>query len=180
VNLFRPAREAPRSHHLMVTLAQTSVFWGVFLVALPAAILRFEFALGIPSFSFAAQHAVAAVLAVSMGVLNLGSGVTMALAGRGTPLPTSTARELVVRGPYRFVRNPMAIGGLGVGVALGLAYGSWGVVAYSVSGGVAWHLVARPMEERDLLARFGEDYAHYRSGVRNWVPRLSAYRPVPK
>ena len=39
-----------------------------------------------------------------------------------------------------------------------------------------WHLVARPMEERDLAARFGASYQAYRAAVRCWWPRLRPYR----
>ena len=35
--------------------------------------------------------------------------------GRGTPIPIDPPRQLVVRGPYRVIRNPMAVG---VGIAL--------------------------------------------------------------
>ena len=36
----------------------------------------------------------------------------MAVTGRGTPLPFDAARDLVVSGPYRLVRNPMVVAGL--------------------------------------------------------------------
>ncbi len=35
-----------------------------------------------------------------------------------------------------------------------------------------WILLGAGLEERDLLADFGEDYAHYRESVPMFVPRL--------
>lgn len=176
MKVFTPAAERTTAANLARTCGQTLVFWAVFVAALPWAIVRVERELGVPGFGFAGQAVVAVVLGILCGALNLGSGVALAVAGRGTPFPTQTARELVVSGPYRWLRNPMAVGGLGVGFAVGLFVGSWGTLAYAVAGGVIWHLVARPMEEDDLARRFGDSYRRYRREVRCWIPRLRPYR----
>ncbi|MEM6337020.1 MAG: isoprenylcysteine carboxylmethyltransferase family protein, partial [Bacteroidota bacterium] len=75
-----------------------------------------------------------------------------------------------VRGPYRCVRNPMAVGGLSQGLAVGLWLGAWSVFAYVVAGGLLWHVFVRPIEEADLAARFGSRYEAYRRRVRCWIP----------
>jgi protein-S-isoprenylcysteine O-methyltransferase Ste14 len=173
MQVFRPAPERTAAHNLAVTLAQTSVFWLAFIVVGPWVLAEIERSLALPTFPV--QQGFGLVVAAAMGVLNLWSGWTMAVIGRGTPFPTQTARELVVRGPYRFVRNPMALGGLGVAAGVGLARGSAVTLLYAVAGGVLWHLVARPMEERDLAARFGPPYERYRAAVRCWWPG----RPYP-
>lgn len=100
----------------------------------------------------------------------LWSCVTMALQGKGTPLPAETARELVVAGPYRIVRNPMAVCGAAQTVGVGLVLGSWTVVAIGVAGAVLWNVVIRPGEEADLAERFGASYQRYRAEVRCWIP----------
>ena len=117
------------------------------------------------------------MLFVLGGALGLTSGAVMAVRGRGTPLPADCPRELVVAGPYRFVRNPMAVAGLAQGVAVGIFLGSPVVVAYALAGGPAWHLLVRPWEEADLERRFGEPYRRYRAAVRCWLPRFPGYRP---
>lgn len=175
MKVFREARPASAGRNLALTACQAVVFWTVFLGVLPWCIHRFEVELGIPGFDFAGQGLLGASLLAALAVLNLSAGYTMAVVGRGTPFPTATARELVVRGPYRYVRNPMAIGGLGAAVAIGLWLGSWLTIVYAVAGGVVWNTVARPLEERDLHARFGEPYAAYRDAVPCWLPRLTPY-----
>ena len=94
----------------------------------------------------------------------------MAMRGEGTPLPAATARNLVVVGPYRFVRNPMAVAGALQAIGVGLWRGSWMVIASSIAGAVIWNTFIRPEEEADLAARFGSDYETYRSVVRCWIP----------
>ena len=176
MKVFEPAAERTTGANLARTLGQTILFWVVFIGVMPWLILRLERALGIPSFAFTGQEWLALAIGLVCATFNLWSGVMLAVIGRGTPFPTQTARELVVSGPYRHLRNPMAFGGLGVGFAVGLYNGSWGTLAYAVAGGAIWHVIARPMEERDLAARFGASYDHYRANVRCWLPRLWPYR----
>lgn len=86
--------------------------------------------------------------------------------------------EWVIAGPYRYVRNPMAISGIVQGAAVGLIMGSWLVVVYAVLGSAVWNWVVRPHEEADLAARFGDEFTRYRQRVRCWVPRLRM--PLPR
>jgi protein-S-isoprenylcysteine O-methyltransferase Ste14 len=71
------------------------------------------------------------------------------------------------------VRNPMAVAGLGQGIAVGLLYLSLPIMFYCLLGALVWHLVIRPIEEENLLSRFGSRYAEYRRDVRCWMPRVS-------
>lgn len=170
---FRAAAPAGPGYNLLKTLIQTALFWATFLAAGPYVIVLAERALGIPGFAFRGQPVVALSLFAATAALNLWSGYTMATLGLGTPLPLDMARHLVVRGPYRFVRNPMAVGGLGAGLAVALFVGSWLTVAYVIAGGVIWHVAVRPAEERDLAERFGAPYVSYRNHVRCWWPTFS-------
>lgn len=182
MSAFRPARPSHAAWNLAKTAAQAAAFWAAFIVVAPLLLVALERRLGVPPLAFAGQQTLALVVGVVAGALNLASGALMAVVGRGTPFPLDTARELVVRGPYRYVRNPMAIGGLGVGAAVGFWLGSVATLAYVIGGGVLWHLVARPLEERDLEERFGSAYARYRDAVRCWWPRARPWRdddPTP-
>lgn len=154
------------------TVAQLAVFWCVFLWILPAGIVELESRLGAPSFSHAHQSPIAAGLFVLASMLGLWSGWTMATHGDGTPLPTATAPRLVVAGPYRWVRNPMAVAGILQGIAVGWMFGSYSVITYAVLGALIWHLFVRPVEEADLQSRFGDSYTSYRRSVGLWSPRM--------
>ncbi|MDI2023423.1 hypothetical protein PJL18_03971 [Paenarthrobacter nicotinovorans] len=79
--------------------------------------------------------------------------------------------RLVIAGPYRWVRNPMAVAGIAQGVGVGLLLGSWLVVAYAMIGSLVWNYVVRPLEEADLENRFGAEFRRYRSSVSCWLPR---------
>jgi protein-S-isoprenylcysteine O-methyltransferase Ste14 len=176
----REARPAPRWWVVLKTLGQTVVFWSVFLFLLPAGIVALESRLGLGRWRFdgPACALCGGLLFALGGSLGLASGMVMAVRGRGTPLPADCPRELVVVGPYRYIRNPMAVAGLAQGVAVGVYLGSPAVIAFALLGGPVWHVFVRPWEEADLERRFGEPYRRYRAGVRCWLPCLPGYRPT--
>ncbi len=167
---FRTAAPVGRERLLARTGLQTLFFWGTFLVAIPLVVSWIESRWGIRlDMPFAVRIAGAVVLGAAT-VLGIWSGISMSTKGEGTPLPSQMARRLVVTGPYRLVRNPMAVAGIAQGVAVGLILGSWLVVVYSLLGSVLWNTVVRPLEEADLAARFGAEFEEYRARVSCWVP----------
>lgn len=174
---FRVAAPAARWRHLLATLIQTIVMWGTFLGVMPWGLVRLEAWIGVPQFTYEWQIPVGIIVFALCGSLGLWSGFSMAWHGEGTPLPTATARSLVVVGPYRWVRNPMAIAGLGQGAAVGIALGSWSVLLGVAVGLLVWQWWVRPAEEADLEARFGDTYRHYRTTVGCWFPSRG-YRPI--
>ncbi|MFE6964960.1 methyltransferase family protein [Agromyces sp. NPDC057679] len=159
--------------HLAATAAQIVVFWGILLGVVPVVIAwlerRWGLAVDAPDW-LVPFGAVAFGLASALGIW---SAVAMSIRGAGTPLPAATANLLVIAGPYRFVRNPMAVAGITQGVAVGLMLGSWLVIVYAVAGGLFWNFVVRPLEEAELEARFGDEFRRYRAAVRCWVPRFA-------
>jgi protein-S-isoprenylcysteine O-methyltransferase Ste14 len=121
-----------------------------------------------------------AIAAQAAGLVLIGIGVTLFAAtlrrfageGRGTLAPWDPPRRLVVRGPYRHVRNPMISGVLMVlaGEALALQSRShfmW-ALAFFIINAIYIPLVEEPM----LAMRFGERYNEYCRHVPRLVPRL--------
>ncbi|MDT0157308.1 isoprenylcysteine carboxylmethyltransferase family protein [Microbacterium sp. ARD32] len=167
----REAESAPARVHLLRTGAQIVIFWGTCLVVVPAVIAIVEWRWGLRVALPVAVPALGGVLLAAASALGVWSAVTMAGRGDGTPLPIATARRLIVSGPYRFVRNPMAVAGITQGVAVGMLCGSWLVVVYTLCGSLVWNDLIRPWEERDLVDRFGAPYEAYRDRVSCWIPR---------
>ncbi|NOT62662.1 MAG: isoprenylcysteine carboxylmethyltransferase family protein [Acidobacteria bacterium] len=170
---FRRAANHSATFNLTKTAGQIVIFWTFFLFCLPALFHHIERKLGWLSFSFTG-HAVFAVLLFGLfSFLGLWSGFTMSRLGGGTPLPIDGTNQLVARGPYQFIRNPMVVAGLGQGFAVGLYRGSWLVLGYVIVGGILWNEIARPLEEIELQQKFGADYQRYCSEVKCWIPRLT-------
>jgi protein-S-isoprenylcysteine O-methyltransferase Ste14 len=92
--------------------------------------------------------------------------------GRGTPAPVAPTEELVVRGLYRFSRNPMYLGVVSILVGEVLWLGSVPVAVWTGCVIVAVTLFVRGYEEPTLAARHGAAYARYSAAVPRWLPRL--------
>ena len=165
------------SANILKTLTQIIVMWGVFLLLLPIALGRIGLSLALPALPWVSPWICLAVF-VAAGSTGICSAMMFAVHGKGTPLPLDATTRFVVMGPYRFIRNPMAACGILQGVCVGAAMQSIVVVLYSLADCVVWHIYARPWEEADLEARFGEDYTRYKAAVHNWVPRVKPYQRV--
>jgi protein-S-isoprenylcysteine O-methyltransferase Ste14 len=94
-----------------------------------------------------------------------------ARSGRGTLSPVDPPRELVVRGLYRYVRNPMYLSVTLVVFGEVLLSASRGLLVYWVIWFVAVNLFVMGYEEPTLRRRFGESYERYTRDVRRWLPR---------
>jgi protein-S-isoprenylcysteine O-methyltransferase Ste14/predicted DCC family thiol-disulfide oxidoreductase YuxK len=162
------------------TLGVTLLTWALFLLVLPALIYALEGSFGPERYRFAspAGRVIGVALFALGGALGLTSAAVLAVKGRGTVLPTDCPRELVVAGPYRYVRNPVGIAGLMQGAGAGVFLGSPLVLAYTLVGVLLWDAVVRPWEEDGLERRFGEAYRRYRRRVRCWRPRWRGYDPA--
>jgi len=92
--------------------------------------------------------------------------------GKGTPAPFDPPRRLVIRGPYRFVRNPMYIGAATALAGAALFFRSLGLFAFVSGFLLVTHLFVLLYEEPTLRRLFGPEYADYCAHVDRWRPHL--------
>jgi protein-S-isoprenylcysteine O-methyltransferase Ste14 len=154
---------------LVRAIVYASFFIGFLLVFLPARVLS---ASGIVRPVTIGPAQIAGVAIGALGaVVALWCIATFIVVGRGTPAPFDPPRNLVVVGPYRWVRNPMYIG---AGLALAgaaLFYQSLGLLGYCIAFLIVMYLFVIAYEEPALRTTFGEAYAQYCQSVRRWLPR---------
>jgi protein-S-isoprenylcysteine O-methyltransferase Ste14 len=92
--------------------------------------------------------------------------------GLGTPAPIAPTARLVIRGVYRYVRNPMYLAVLTVIAGQAMLFGSTSLVLYGAFIAVAFVLFVRFYEEPTLRATFGAEYDAYCRAVPRWWPRF--------
>lgn len=88
--------------------------------------------------------------------------------GKGTPAPLDPPKELVVRGLYRYTRNPMYVGVLTVLLGEVLWFSSWRLLGYTGVVALLFQLFIMLYEEPYLQWRFGDAYRRYRAAVPRW------------
>ena len=116
-------------------------------------------------------------LAIAVAALVLGAAIyawciwDFASFGRGTPAPIDAPKKLVLRGLYRYTRNPMYIGVLTVILGWAALFRDANLVLYAFVVGTCFHLFIVLYEERHLLLEFGSRYETYRTQVARWLPR---------
>lgn len=95
-----------------------------------------------------------------------------AVTGLGTPAPIDAPRVLVVKGLYRFVRNPMYVGVLSTILGWAIWFASRRTLIYLAGVWLAFHLFVLLFEEPVLRGKFGPSYEDYCRRVHRWLPRF--------
>ena len=118
------------------------------------------------------QH-LAGLLCIAVGIALLASCIwEFARSGRGTLAPVDPPRELVVRGLYRYVRNPMYLSVTTIILGEALLVRSRALLFYWAIWFLAANLFVIGYEEPALRRRFGRSYDLYTRQVGRWFPRL--------
>jgi protein-S-isoprenylcysteine O-methyltransferase Ste14 len=165
-------------HWPAVWLAVRSVAWTILLPGLFAGYLPWRF-FGLRHVQLSLLHPmhILGLLCIGVGVVLLGMCIwEFARTGRGTLAPVDPPRELVVRGLYRHVRNPMYLSV--TLIVLGELLLTWSrpLLVYWVVWFVVVNLFVLGYEEPTLHRRFGVTYERYREEVGRWLPRFHASR----
>lgn len=85
---------------------------------------------------------------------------------------TKKDQVLVTTGPYRWVRHPLYSTGGMLCLGTGIAASNWFILLFAALAVGLLSIVVIPLEERALLARFGDAYARYAASTGRMLPRL--------
>ena len=159
---------------------------------LAIAALPFVVAVLIPIWVTRRNHTPLAVGATPFQQLEQAAGLCLALIGlvlfvsslrrfagdgQGTLAPWDPPRQLVVTGPYRYVRNPMISGVLFVLFGEALILLSRPQLSWALTFLLINAVYIPLLEEPQLRVRFGTSYDEYCDHVPRLVPRLRPWTP---
>jgi protein-S-isoprenylcysteine O-methyltransferase Ste14 len=112
------------------------------------------------------------VLGLAVMVLTISSFIRI---GKGTLAPWSPTKKLVIKGLYRYVRNPMILGVLTVLLGEALSVRSENILVWAGAFFIINTTYFIIYEEPNLEHRFGNEYREYKKHVSRWLPRFTAY-----
>jgi len=99
-----------------------------------------------------------------------------AFAGKGTPSPVDPPKNLVVRGLYKYTRNPMYVSVLSILIGESLLFRSAALLEYAAIGAILCHLFVVFYEEPALRRQMGEAYVRYCGQVPRWLLPMTRRR----
>ncbi|MGH7616757.1 MAG: methyltransferase family protein [Gemmatimonadaceae bacterium] len=131
------------------------------------------FGVGAATFAPFGAAQLAGLALIVTGATLLGTCVwEFAHSGRGTLSPIDPPRRLVVRGLYRYVRNPMYLAVTTILLGEATAARSRELLVYWVVFFAVVNVAILVHEEPHLRHRFGASYVEYCANVGRWIPRL--------
>jgi protein-S-isoprenylcysteine O-methyltransferase Ste14 len=124
---------------------------------------------------------VGALITVAAVAVVISAFVQFVVEGIGTPAPVAETQYLVVKGLYRYVRNPIYIALISAIAGQALLFGQLGLLVYAAIAGATLVGFVKVYEEPRLAERFGDEYEAYCQTVPGWWPRLHSrpLRPRP-
>jgi protein-S-isoprenylcysteine O-methyltransferase Ste14 len=92
--------------------------------------------------------------------------------GSGTPIPLMPPKKLVIKKPYTYCRNPMALGTTIFYFGIAIWLGSLSGLVLSLIYPMGISIYIKLIEEKELEERFGSDYSEYKKRTPFLIPRF--------
>ena len=128
--------------------------------------------LRLPDFYLGAINSIAGLILAALGLgLGLWSIQVQISIGRGTPVPMMPTRKLVVQPPFTYCRNPMTLGTILAYLGICVWIGSISALVIVLVLAALLILYIKRLEEKELEARFGEEYLVYKRRTPFMLPR---------
>jgi protein-S-isoprenylcysteine O-methyltransferase Ste14 len=172
VEVFFSVTTGPEHRRKLLTPVGLLVFTALLLLPVFLSLLT-DRVLGLPRLLPGALGWAVGVPLLTAGGLLWGWCVVLFWKARGTPVPFNPPRELVIQGPYAWMRNPMLTGVFACLFGLGFCLHSLSmVVVWTPLFVLANAIELKLVEEPELERRIGPTYSEYRRRVPMFVPRL--------
>lgn len=171
LDLFHSVATGSKRRRNLLTPVGLAIFGLTLLVVVMGGLLT-DRALKLPELLPGTLSLVIGLLLLIPGSLLCGWCVVRFKKARGTPVPFNPPKELIVTGPYVWMRNPMVTGVFISLFGLGFILHSMSIVLIWTPIYILVHVIElKKVEEPELARRFGSAYDEYRRRVPMFIPR---------
>jgi protein-S-isoprenylcysteine O-methyltransferase Ste14 len=118
----------------------------------------------------------AVLVLLGLGIRALADG----FAGRHTRTEEIEAPRLSTGGPYSFVRNPIYVGSMVIGLGMVGLLANWVALIPYLAVFAVFYFAVIPAEEQFLKRTFGRQYEEYCQNVSRMLPRLTPWPGAEK
>ncbi len=171
LDLFHAAATGSRRKRELLTPLGLLIF-GLTLAAVIVAGLVTDSVLRMPQLRLGTPGVSIGAALVVLGAMLSGWCVVRFARAKGTPVPFNPPQELIVEGPYVWMRNPMVTGVFTMLFGVGLMLHSVAIVFIWTPLYILAHVVElKRVEEPELRLRFGAAYDEYKRAVPMFIPK---------
>jgi len=153
----------------LLTLLIALIYALSVILIFPLIFIRLNSYFSLPVYSFLVLKILGVILILVGGVSWLYCAGLFHFIGKGTPVPTDPPKKLVIRGFYRYTRNPMYINVLILTLGYFFFFGQLMLLVYLFLLAGYFQLFITLYEEPTLKKKFGQDYEKYLKRVRRWI-----------
>ena len=172
-------KERGRRTKILSLLIGGLIFSVIFPIVIALAGSYLDDYIGAPNILISPYNMIIGILLSSLGeVLALWAVYIQFKIGRGTPVPAAPTMKLIKEGPYRYSRNPMALGTIIYYFGLSLILNSPSMIILVILFMLLLLSYIKLWEEKELEARFGDEYLEYKRTTPFLIPLLSRKRRV--
>ena len=111
----------------------------------------------------------AGMASVIVGALLIWSSMTSFKRAGTTYDPYSASTTLVIKGIYRYTRNPGYLGLAIIQLGLALMFDSPWILLTTLIAVIVINQFVIKLEEKKLMSTFGKEYQNYLADVRRWI-----------
>jgi protein-S-isoprenylcysteine O-methyltransferase Ste14 len=158
---------------MMAVICGGIVFWIIipFFIVVGSAFL--DPWLSLPRFFYSSINPIIALVLMVAGWLFANWTVKVQFSfGKGTPIPLMATQKLVVKRPYTYCRNPMALGTTAFYFGITIWTGSLSALGLSLIYPVVILIYIKLIEEKELEQRFGLEYLEYKRRTPFLIPHF--------
>lgn len=176
IGVFYKAATGSRKLRTLLTPLGLTFFF-LLLALLIFASLRTDKTLKLPEMLPSPVNLILSLPILGVGLFLMSWSILNFIKVKGTPVPFNPPPEVVCKGPYRYIRNPMLTGLFTLFFGLGILMQSISLTAIYTPLFILFNVLElKLIEESELEKRFGAPYIEYKKKVPMFIPRFKRKR----